>query len=200
MFDLVLVFSRWVEMTFPRGKVVILTRGGGWGVMAADSCSRHGINLEPLNKKAYESIDKLLPPYWSKGNPIDTVASLNLSDVQEIIKIIFDEMPSVEAIFLLGVGGIAYLADLAKKSPFIREEQIDQLDFISNIEVNLFKEILELSHTYNRPILITTLLTAQNSPSIKFLESQDYPIFPTPARCVRVFRYMVDYYRWRQRI
>ncbi len=200
MFDLVLVFSRWAGMKFPRGKVVILTRGGGWGVMAADACSRQGINLEPLSKNAYERIDKLLPSYWSKGNPVDTVASLNLSDVKEIIKIIFDDMPSVEAIFLLGVGGIAYLADLAKKSPFIREEQIDQLDFISNIEVNMFKEILELSHSYNKPILITTLLTAQNSPSIKYLESQDYPIFPTPARMVHAFRYMVNFYKWRQRI
>lgn len=200
MFDLVLVFARWVEMKFPRGKVVILTRGGGWGVMAADACSRHGINLEPLNEKAYERIDKLLPPYWSKGNPIDTVASLNLNDVQEIIKIIFDEMPSVEAIFLLGVGGIAYLSDLAKKSPFILEEQIVQLDFVSNSEVNLFKEILDLSQSYNKPVLITTLLTAQNSPSIKFLVSQDYPVFPTPTRMVHAFRYMVDFYKWRQRI
>ncbi|MFX1516956.1 MAG: acetate--CoA ligase family protein [Promethearchaeota archaeon] len=200
MFDLVLVFSRWVGMELPRGRVVILTRGGGWGVMAADACSKLGINLEPLSKKAYERIDKLLPSYWSKGNPIDTVASLNLNDVKEIVEIIFDEMPAVEAIFLLGVGGIAYLANLAKGSPYIQEDQIEQLDFISNLEVNMFKEILELSQSYNKPILITTLLTAQNSPSIKFLESQDYPIFPTPARMVHAFRYMVNFYKWRHRI
>ncbi len=200
MFDLVLVFSRWAEMRFPRGRVVILTRGGGWGVMAADACSRQGINLEPLTKNAYERIDEILPPYWSKGNPIDTVASLNLNDVKEIIKIIFDEMPSVEAIFLLGVGGIAYLANLAKQSPFILDEHKDQLNFISDLEVNLFKEVIKLSRSYNKPILITTLLTAHNSPSIQFLESQDYPIFPSPTRMVQTFRYMVDYYRWRQRI
>jgi acyl-CoA synthetase (NDP forming) len=200
MFDLVLVFSRWAHMKFPRGKVVILTRGGGWGVMAADACSRLGINLEPLSEKAYERIDKLLPSYWSKGNPIDTVASLNLNDIREIIEIIFNEMPAVEAVFLLGVGGIAYLANLAKDSPFIHKDQIEQLDFISNIEVNMFKDVLELSQTYNKPILITTLLTAQNSPSILFLDSQDYPIFPTPARMVRAFRYMVNFYKWRHRI
>ncbi|UCG89540.1 MAG: CoA-binding protein [Candidatus Heimdallarchaeota archaeon] len=200
MFDLVLVFSRWAEMKFPRGKVVIVTRGGGWGVMAADACSRQGINLEPLNKNAYERIDKLLPPYWSKGNPIDTVASLNLNDVKEIIQIIFDEMPPVEAIFLLGVGGIAYLANLAKQSPFIPDENKDQLDFISDLEVNLFKEILKLSRSYGKPILVTSLLTAHNSPSIQFLEAQDYPIFSNPARMVQAFRYMVNYYRWRQRI
>ncbi|MFX1282541.1 MAG: acetate--CoA ligase family protein [Promethearchaeota archaeon] len=200
MFDLVLVFSLWAEMKFPRGKVVILTRGGGWGVMAADECSRQGINLVPLNENAYKKIDQLLPPYWSKGNPIDTVASLNLNDVKEIIQIIFDEMPMVEAIFLLGVGGIAYLANLAKKSPFILDENKDQLDLISDLEVDLFKEVIKLSRSYNKPILITTLLTAHNSPSIQFLESQDYPIFPSPARMVQAFRYMVNYYRWRLRL
>ncbi|MFX0014771.1 MAG: acetate--CoA ligase family protein [Promethearchaeota archaeon] len=200
MFDLVLVFSRWAEIKLPRGKVVILTRGGGWGVMAADACSKLGIILVPLSENAYKRIDELLPPYWSKGNPIDTVASLNLNDLKDIITIIFDEMPSVEAIFLLGVGGISYLANLAKESPFIQDEQKSQLDFISDIEVNMFKDVLHLSQSYNKPILITSLLTAHNSPSIQYLESQDYPIFPSPARMVQTFRYMVNYYHWKQRI
>ncbi|UCE14659.1 MAG: CoA-binding protein, partial [Candidatus Heimdallarchaeota archaeon] len=116
MFDLVLAFSRWAQWKFPRGKVVILTRGGGWGVMASDACSKHGIILEPLNEAVFRRINSLLPPFWSKGNPIDTVASLNLNDVQEIIKIIFEEMPQIEAIFLLGVGSFSYLANLAKES------------------------------------------------------------------------------------
>ncbi|MFX0050168.1 MAG: acetate--CoA ligase family protein, partial [Candidatus Hermodarchaeota archaeon] len=130
MFDLVLVFSRWSDYEFPRGKVVILTRGGGWGVMAADACSKHGITLEPLNKASFDRINQLLPPFWSKGNPIDTVASLNLSDVQTIITIIFEEMPFVEAIFLLGVGGFSFLANLAKDSPLIPDDQKFQLDLI----------------------------------------------------------------------
>ncbi len=200
MFDLVLAFIQWSECEFPRGKVVILTRGGGWGVMAADACSKYGVNLLPLNKDAYDSIDKLLPPYWSKGNPIDTVAELNLSILLDIIKIIFQKMPAVEAIFLLGVGGISYLANLYKESPLIIEEHKPQLDFISEMEVNLFKDILKLSKSYNKPILITTLLTAYNSPSIEYLESQNYPIFPSPERMVLAFRYMVNYYQWRQRL
>ena len=200
MFDLVLAFTQWSECKFPRGKVAIVTRGGGWGVMAADACSKYGINLVPLGKSAYDRIDSLLPPYWSKGNPIDTVASLNLNSILEIIEIIFQEIPAVEAVFLVGVGGIAYIANLYKKSSFIPEEQKQQLDYGSDMEVNLFKEVLKLSKSYQKPILITTLLTAHNSPSIKFLESQDYPIFPRPERMVLAFRYMVNYYRWRQRI
>lgn len=200
MFDLVSSFIQWSECRFPSGKVVILTRGGGWGVMAADACSKHGINLVPLKKVAYDRIDKLLPPYWSKGNPIDTVADLNLTNIQKIIKIIFEEMSEIEAIFLLGVGGISFLANLYKSSSFITNEQKPQLEFVSEIEVDMFKDILQLSKDYQKPILITTLLTGHTAPSIKYLESQDYPIFPSPDRMVLAFRYMVNYYRWRHRI
>lgn len=200
MFDLVSALTQWSECKFPSGKVAIVTRGGGWGVMAADACSKYGINLVPLGKSAYDRIDSLLPPYWSKGNPIDTVASLNLTSILEIIEIIFQEIPAVEAVFLLGVGGIAYIANLYKDFSFIPEEQKHQLDYGSDLEVNLFKEVLKLSKSYKKPILITTLLTGHTSPSIRYLESQDYPIFPSPERMVLAFRYMVNYYRWRQRI
>ncbi len=200
MFDLVLVFSKWAEYEFPSGKAVILTLGGGWGVMAADSCSKHGITLEPLSDNAYNRIDKILPPYWSKGNPIDTVASLNLNNIRDIIEIILEEMPQVEAILLLGVGGFSFLAKLAKQSPLIPEDQKEMLDIIAKTEINLFSEIIELSLRYGKPILITTLLTSENSPALKYLGSKDYPIFPSPERMVQAFRYIVDYYKWRKRI
>ncbi|MHA2304303.1 MAG: acetate--CoA ligase family protein [Candidatus Hodarchaeales archaeon] len=202
MFDLTLVFTKWFgkKWKFPRGKVVILTRGGGWGVMCADECSKHGIMLEPLNKQAYERIDELLPPYWSKGNPIDTVASLNLTEVQEIVRTIFKVMPNVEAVFLLGVGGFSYLANLAKQSPHIPDDQKMLLSSIEDIEIDLFKDIIQLSQEYTKPVLITTLLSHENSPGVKYLESQDYPIFPSPARMVKAFRHLVDYYKWCQRI
>lgn len=202
MFDLVLVASRWFgsKWKYPRGKVVILTRGGGWGVMAADACSRNGINLLPLSKKAFSRIDALLPSFWSKGNPIDTVASLDLNNIQEIIRIVFEDMPEVEALFLLGVGSFSYLANLAKESPLIPDEQKTQLDIISKIEIDLFQKIISLSEEYHKPILITTLLSHENSPAVQYLESQDYPIFPSPARMVHAFRYMVNYYQWCQRI
>ncbi len=200
MFDLFLAFSKWIDWSFPRGKIVALTLGGGWGVMTADACSQHGITLESLSKSAFDRISDVLPPYWSKGNPIDTVASLNLDSIREIMQIVFEEMPQVEAIFLLGIGGFSFLANLAKTSPLIPEDDKYSLDFIIQAEVELFREILALSNKFLKPILITTLLVPSDSPAVKYLQTQDYPIFSSPANMVSVFRYMVNYYKWRQRI
>ena len=164
MFDLFLAFSRWIDWSFPRGKVVVLTLGGGWGVITADACSHHGIYLEPLSENAFSRISDLLPPFWSKGNPIDTVASLDLDSLREIMEIVFQEMPETEAIFLLGIGGFSFLANLAKSSPLIPEDDKMSLDFIIKGEVHLFKQILALSDEYKKPILITTLIRPEDSP------------------------------------
>lgn len=200
MFDLFLGFSRWRGWNFPRGKVVVLTLGGGWGVMTADSCSKHGIILEPLNKAVFNRINAILPPFWSKGNPIDTVASVDLNSLKEIIKAIVEEMRNIEAIFLLGIGGFSFVANQAKKSPLIPEDQKDSLDMIIEGEISLFQEIISISQKFKKPILITTLLTAEDSPAVQYLTSQNYPIFTNPEKMVRVFRYIVDHYKWRYRL
>ncbi len=198
MFDLVLAFENWRNYHFLHNKIVILTRGGGWGVMTSDACSRYDVQVPSLSTKAYQRINELLPPYWSRGNPIDTVADLNLRNLRDIIQILFDEMLDIDAIFLLGVGGISFLAQLAQKSPLISEENQELLDRISAAETSLFSQIIKFSKQYQKPIMITTLLTPENSPAVAKLSSQDYPVFRSPRGMVKCFRHLADYYKWRQ--
>ncbi|WP_455139657.1 acetate--CoA ligase family protein [Candidatus Hodarchaeum mangrovi] len=200
MFDLFLGFSRWIDWNFPRGKVVVLTLGGGWGVMTADSCSKHGITLEPLSDALFDRINAILPPFWSKGNPIDTVASVDLNSLKEIIVAILEEMVNIEAIFLLGIGGFSFVANLAKKSPIIPDDQKGNFDMVIAGEISLFQEIISISQKFKKPILITTLLTSEDSPAVQYLNSRNYPIFTSPEKMVRVFRYMVNYYKWCNRL
>ncbi|MFX1510966.1 MAG: acetate--CoA ligase family protein [Promethearchaeota archaeon] len=199
MFDLVLAFKNWHEYQFLHNKVVILTRGGGWGVMTSDACSHYGVQLAHLPKEAYERIDALLPSYWSRGNPIDTVADLNLSTLREIIQIVFEEMSNIDAMFLLGVGGISFLAQQAKQSPYILNDNQEMLDRVSVAESSLLTKITKLSLQYEKPVFITTLLTPENSPAVAQLSSQDYPVFRSPHGMVKCFRHLVDHYKWRQK-
>ncbi|MCX8176333.1 MAG: CoA-binding protein, partial [Candidatus Bathyarchaeota archaeon] len=56
----------------PRGKRVgIVTTGGGWGVVCADTCGKLGLEVPSLSRETIEKIDGLLPSYWSKSNPVD---------------------------------------------------------------------------------------------------------------------------------
>jgi acyl-CoA synthetase (NDP forming) len=65
-----------------RGKrIAIMTMGGGWGVVAADSCDREGLELAELPATVIEELDGLLPRFWSRGNPVDLVGNLNRSNL-----------------------------------------------------------------------------------------------------------------------
>lgn len=56
----------------PRGnRLCILTNGGGPGVMAADALASHGLEPAPLGPETLNALDGMLPPFWSRRNPID---------------------------------------------------------------------------------------------------------------------------------
>jgi len=63
---------------FPDDRLMIITNGGGLGVLAADELALRGGELALLSNATKSALDKVLPPSWSKSNPIDI-----LGDAQE---------------------------------------------------------------------------------------------------------------------
>jgi acetyltransferase len=56
----------------PEGsRLAIITNGGGPGVMATDALADHGLKPAPLSRELTEALDDILPPFWSRNNPID---------------------------------------------------------------------------------------------------------------------------------
>lgn len=60
-------------------RVAIMTMGGGWGVVAVDACEREGLELAQLPAPVIEELDRVLPEFWSRGNPVDLVGNLRRS-------------------------------------------------------------------------------------------------------------------------
>jgi len=56
----------------PRGpNLAIITNAGGPGVMAADATIARGGKLAVLSPQTIETLNKVLPPFWSRENPVD---------------------------------------------------------------------------------------------------------------------------------
>ena len=56
----------------PKGAgLAVVTNGGGPGVMAADALSSLGLAPVSLGPETIHKLDTFLPPFWSRGNPID---------------------------------------------------------------------------------------------------------------------------------
>jgi acetyltransferase len=54
-------------------ELLILTNGGGAGVLAVDDLIQSGGKLAPLSKDLVATLDTMLPANWSRANPIDII-------------------------------------------------------------------------------------------------------------------------------
>jgi len=73
LLDLTAAFS---SLPLPHGnRTAIMTLGGGWGVVTADLCSAYGLTVPDLTPELLHRMDKILPTYWSRSNPVDIVGS-----------------------------------------------------------------------------------------------------------------------------
>jgi acetyltransferase len=54
-------------------RLVVITNGGGPGVMAADRAIDQGIELSTLSEATIEALNGVLPGVWSHNNPVDII-------------------------------------------------------------------------------------------------------------------------------
>lgn len=54
-------------------KLIILTNGGGAGIVAADAAADDGVELTELNANILEELNTVLPASWSHTNPVDII-------------------------------------------------------------------------------------------------------------------------------
>ncbi len=71
LFDLTEGFSK---QPLPKGnRFVILTNAGGPGVLATDRLDMWNLGPAQLSSETMEKLNKVLPPVWSKNNPVDII-------------------------------------------------------------------------------------------------------------------------------
>ena len=68
-------------------KVVIITNGGGTGVLTADLCGIKNLNVIKI-QKIIKSLNKFLPDDWSHNNPIDIVGSSSDKEYKKVFDIL----------------------------------------------------------------------------------------------------------------
>lgn len=69
----------------------IITNGGGLGVLSADYCSLHGINIAELKKSVIKKLDKHMPASYSKRNPLDILGDATPERYSVAIKTLLQE-------------------------------------------------------------------------------------------------------------
>ena len=96
---------------YPRGRrVAVVTNGGGAGVLAADEMARQGLSLVDPPPELLAELDEILPPFWSRRNPFDMVATAG-GDVGPRVVDAVARCPDVDAVIVLSVLGVPNTGD-----------------------------------------------------------------------------------------
>ena len=77
MFDVAMLLDRQPLPAGPR--VAILTNAGGPGILAADACEGHGLQVTPLQEHTLDALRTFLPAAAGLQNPIDMLATASAS-------------------------------------------------------------------------------------------------------------------------
>jgi acetyltransferase len=98
LFNAAEMLSRQPRLTGER--LVILTNGGGAGVLAVDRLADLGGQLATLPDATIQALNAVMPATWSKGNPVDIIGDADASRYSQALDILSD-VPGADAILIM---------------------------------------------------------------------------------------------------
>jgi len=187
----------------PKGpNTVVLTTAGGWGVVTADAITRDGdLRLLDLPVDLREAIDGLLPPRWSRNNPVDCAGGETRDTIPEVLRLIA-EHPAVHAVVYLGVGIQSNQARMMRDGPFHPGAGLDRIVAYHERQDARFAEVAaELSEATGKPILTATELAVADpaNPGPATVRATGRLCYPSGNRAVVALGHLYRDARYRRR-
>ena len=85
----------------PKGpRLTILTNAGGPGVLATDALIAGGGQLAPLAPESVESLKRILPPFWSHGNPVDLLGDASPDRYVKALEVVAKD-PNTDGVLVI---------------------------------------------------------------------------------------------------
>jgi acetyltransferase len=81
-------------------RLALVTNGGGAGVLAADALALGGGQLAALSPETIERLDGLLPPSWSRGNPVDLIGDAPVERYTQALEVLL-AAPEVDGVLFM---------------------------------------------------------------------------------------------------
>ncbi|NOY70754.1 MAG: CoA-binding protein, partial [Deltaproteobacteria bacterium] len=204
LLDLSAAFS---SIPLPEGKrVAIMTLGGGWGVVTADLCESYGLEVPELSKDIIEQIDRILPPYWSRSNPVDLVGendwSIPFTVMTELMK-----WDGCDAVINLGIVGRRHMASrladsVLKSDPTCAPDILESINkTYDELEKKYMAHVVSLMEEFEKPALGVSILKEEKDQTLYDIPGKKYKglFFPTPEQAVKSLAKMYEYRSFQKR-
>lgn len=151
-------------------RLAIITNGGGPGIMAADTLAEHGLDPAPIPDDIMAQLDEILPPHWSRNNPIDILGNATLERFTRAMEICLASR-EFDGVLVIMVN-----------EPHIRPEEVAEA-------------LARLVKRKRFPVFASWMGGNRMAAAIDILNRANIPTYETAERAVRAFLYMVEYSR-----
>ncbi len=144
----------------PNGnRVAVMTTAGGWGVVTADLITRHpDLELAVLPDDLRDRIDTLLPPRWSRNNPIDLAGGETRDTIPQVLEMIAGH-PEVDAVIYLGLGIQSNQARMLREGGFHPGHGIERIvAYHERQDARFAQAAHDVSMATDKPVLTATEL------------------------------------------
>ncbi|UCG69104.1 MAG: acetate--CoA ligase family protein [Thermoplasmata archaeon] len=167
MFELFDATHALAYQPLPKGdNIAILTNAGGPGVIASDTANEIGLPLVQLSDKTISQLDKICPPSWSRGNPVDIIGDADVERYMKSLDVLV-KAPEVDGIILI-------MAPTRVADP-----------------LELAKSVAKLAENSIKPI-IASFVGIVSDRSENHLESAGVPTIEFPERAVKALNALIQ--------
>jgi acetyltransferase len=172
LFDCAELLGR--QVNAPAGKnLAILTNGGGIGILAVDRLAELGGAAPALDPATFARLDAVLPPTWSKANPVDIGGDADTERYLKAVDVLLDDA-STNALLIMNV-----------------ETAVAPADHIAAAIAERVKVHRAAADQAEKPILTAWVGTDQLVAPI--FDRASIPHFPTEDDAVRAFMHLVKH-------
>jgi acetyltransferase len=172
LFEYALAFA---HQPLPRGsRVAIVTNAGGPGIMAADTCMQHGLEVPPLPEPEHFRTRCRLPAHAGVSNPIDLIADARSERYACVLQELLHD-PSFDALLVL----------------FVPIPTADTMEIAHTI--------IEAARLRQKPIVTCFMGVVDVGPAKAALRAAGVPCYDFPEDAARALAAMARFHRWRVR-
>ena len=175
MFDWARAFA--TQPLPPGENTVIITNGGGVGVLATDAAELHGVPLLQPDKELMEKFRKTMPWFGSPKNPVDLSGQAGVDNYVAALRVAYESDKVDNIVVLYCQTAVLDPIDLAKSITDVAKEYRDK----------------------NKPLLVAMVGGIETYEAMKVLNREHIPAYPSPERAVSSLAAMLRYKRYREK-
>ena len=170
-------------------------------MVTADAISATTLELAPLPEDLRDTLDTLLPPRWSRNNPIDMAGGETKDTVPDVLRAVVSH-PGIDSVILLGVGIQSNQGALERNGPFYPDHGLERIvAFHERQDRRYIETAVAVSEEFGKPVLVATELAVAdpNNAAVAAMRESGRFCFPSAERAVNALDRMHWLASWRVR-